>query len=80
MAPPSSGGIALVELLNILEAYPLADYGPNASRTMHLMIEAERRVYADRAEWLGDPDFVKVPVSGPDREALREQAPRVDLA
>ncbi len=64
MGPPSSGGIALVELLNILEAYPLADYGPNASRTMHLMIEAERRVYADRAEWLGDPDFVKVPVSG----------------
>jgi gamma-glutamyltranspeptidase / glutathione hydrolase len=64
MGPPSSGGIALVELLNILEAYPLADYGANASRTMHLMIEAERRVYADRAEWLGDPDFVKVPVTG----------------
>ena len=64
MGPPSSGGVALIQLLNILEPYPLADYGPNASRSMHLMIEAERRVYADRAEWLGDPDFVRVPISG----------------
>ena len=64
MPPPSSGGIALVELLNVLEGYPLADFGPGASRTMHLMIEAERRVYADRASWLGDPDFFTVPVAG----------------
>ena len=69
--PPSSGGVALVELLNILEGYPLADYGPNASRTMHLMIEAERRVYADRAEWLGDPEFFRVPRGRPHREAVR---------
>jgi gamma-glutamyltranspeptidase/glutathione hydrolase len=64
MGPPSSGGIALIELLNMLEAFPLATYGHNASRTMHLMIEAERRVYADRSEWLGDPSFTKVPISG----------------
>ena len=64
MPPPSSGGVALLQLLNILEAYPLADYGPNSSRAMHLMIEAERRVYADRSEWLGDPAFVRVPLSG----------------
>ena len=64
MAPPSSGGVALLQLLNILEAYPLAEYGHNSSRTMHLMIEAERRVYADRSEWLGDPAFVRVPVAG----------------
>lgn len=64
MPPPSSGGVGLIELLNILEPYPLAEYGPNTPRTMHLMIEAERRVYADRAEWLGDPDFIKVPVTG----------------
>jgi gamma-glutamyltranspeptidase/glutathione hydrolase len=64
MPPPSSGGIGLLELLNILEPYPLAQYGPNTVRSMHLMVEAERRVYADRAEWLGDPDFFKVPVSG----------------
>jgi gamma-glutamyltranspeptidase/glutathione hydrolase len=64
MPPPSSGGVGLLELLNILEPYPLGEYGPNTSRTMHLMIEAERRVYADRAEWLGDPEFFKVPVTG----------------
>ncbi len=64
IAPPSSGGVALLQLLNLLEAYPLAEYGHNSSRTMHLMIEAERRVYADRSEWLGDPAFVRVPVNG----------------
>jgi gamma-glutamyltranspeptidase / glutathione hydrolase len=64
MPPPSSGGVALIELLNILEAYPLATLGPNASRTIHLVTEAERRAYADRAEWLGDPDFFRVPVPG----------------
>jgi gamma-glutamyltranspeptidase/glutathione hydrolase len=64
MPPPSSGGVGLLELLNILEPFPLSQYGPNSTRTMHLMVEAERRVYADRAEWLGDPDFFKVPVMG----------------
>jgi gamma-glutamyltranspeptidase / glutathione hydrolase len=64
IAPPSSGGVALLQLLNLLETYPLAEYGLNSSRTMHLMIEAERRVYADRSEWLGDPAFVRVPVAG----------------
>lgn len=64
MPPVSSGGIALIALLNILEPYPIAQLGANASKTMHLMIEAERRVYADRSEWLGDPAFFKVPVAG----------------
>ena len=64
MPPPSSGGIALVQLLNILERFPLADYGHNSSRSVHLVAEAARRVYADRSEWLGDPDFVDVPVAG----------------
>ncbi len=64
MPPPSSGGIALVQLLNILENFPLADYGHNSSRSIHLVAEAARRVYADRSEWLGDPDFFSVPVSG----------------
>jgi gamma-glutamyltranspeptidase/glutathione hydrolase len=64
MPPPSSGGAALVELLNILEGFPLATYGQNASRTIHLMVEAERRVYADRAQWLGDPEFFPVPLPG----------------
>ncbi len=64
MPPPSSGGVALIELLNILEGFPLASYGQNASRTIHLMVEAERRVYADRSQWLGDPEFFPVPVPG----------------
>jgi gamma-glutamyltranspeptidase / glutathione hydrolase len=64
MPPPSSGGVALIELLNMLEGYPLRDFGVDSSRTIHLMVEAERRVYADRAEWLGDPAFFAVPASG----------------
>jgi gamma-glutamyltranspeptidase/glutathione hydrolase len=64
MPPPSAGGIALIQTLNILERFPLKESGPNSSTTMHLMVEAERRVYADRSAWLGDPGFFKVPVKG----------------
>jgi len=59
MPPPSSGGIALLQLLGILEHYELK---PGDPATMHLMIEAMRRVYADRAQYLGDPGFFPVPV------------------
>jgi gamma-glutamyltranspeptidase / glutathione hydrolase len=62
MAPPSSGGIALLQLLRSVESYPLGDWGWNSAQTIHLMTEAERRVYADRATYLGDPDFYRVPV------------------
>ena len=61
MAPPSSGGIALLQLLNLVEPYPIGKWGWNDSRTIHVMAEAEKLVYADRAEYLGDPDFYKVP-------------------
>jgi len=64
MSPPSSGGIALLEMLNMLEAYPLSQYGHQSSRTLHLMIESMRLAFRDRAEFLGDADFVKVPVAG----------------
>jgi gamma-glutamyltranspeptidase/glutathione hydrolase len=64
MPPPSSGGVALLEMLNILEHYDLAAMGFNSSEKYHVMIEAMRRAYADRAEFLGDPDFVRVPVAG----------------
>jgi gamma-glutamyltranspeptidase/glutathione hydrolase len=57
MPPPSSGGVALVEMLNILEGYDLKASGFGAAQTIHLMIEAMRRAYADRARHLGDPDF-----------------------
>jgi gamma-glutamyltranspeptidase/glutathione hydrolase len=61
--PPSSGGIALVELLNILEGYDLASYGSRSAESMHLSLEAFRRAFFDRAEFLGDPDFSKIPVA-----------------
>ncbi len=62
MSPPSSGGIALVQLLKSVEPYPLKKWGHNSLKTVHLMTEAERRVYADRSEYLGDPDFTKIPM------------------
>jgi len=61
MPPTSSGGIALLQLLNSVEEYPLRRWGHNSDSTVQLMVEAERRVYADRASHLGDPDFYKVP-------------------
>lgn len=61
MPPPSSGGIALLQLLKSVEPYPLHRYGFNSDSTVQLMVEAERRVYADRSKYLGDPDFYKVP-------------------
>lgn len=61
MPPTSSGGIALVQLLQSVEPYPLSKWGHNADSTIQVMVEAERRVYADRAKHLGDPDFWKVP-------------------
>lgn len=61
MPPASSGGIAVVQLMKMMENYPLADYGFHSAAAVHLMVEAERRVYADRAIHLGDSDFYNVP-------------------
>jgi gamma-glutamyltranspeptidase/glutathione hydrolase len=61
--PPSSGGIALTELLNILEGYDLAKAGNRSAASVHLTVEAFRRAYYDRAEFLGDSDFSKIPVA-----------------
>lgn len=63
MGPPSSGGIALLQLLHAVEKYPIRHWGFNQRRTVHLMTEAQRRVYADRATYLGDPDFFTVPTA-----------------
>ena len=57
MPPPSSGGVALVQILNILEGYALAEMGHNSADYLHVLTEAMRRAYADRAQYLGDPDF-----------------------
>jgi gamma-glutamyltranspeptidase/glutathione hydrolase len=62
MPPPSSGGVAIGQLFSMIKPYPLARWGAQSDSTIQVMIEAERRVYADRAKWLGDPDFVKVPL------------------
>jgi gamma-glutamyltranspeptidase/glutathione hydrolase len=61
--PPSSGGIALLEILNILEGYDLNKYGNRSAEAIHLTTEAFRRAFFDRAEFLGDPDFAKIPVA-----------------
>lgn len=74
MPPPSSGGVALAQLLHAVEPYDLDEMGFHASATVHLMGEAMRRVYADRAQWLGDSDFFDVPIDGlidPDYTAQR---------
>jgi gamma-glutamyltranspeptidase/glutathione hydrolase len=63
MPPPSSGGIALLQLLKGSESYDFNAYGHNSIRSIHLMTELERRVYADRATYLCDPDFQEVPVA-----------------
>src|SRR5262249_22242448 len=64
MPPPSSGGVHLVQILNILEGFPLREHGAGSAATLHLMIEAMKPAYADRAEYLGDPAFVQVPIAG----------------
>ncbi|WP_288063470.1 gamma-glutamyltransferase [Rodentibacter caecimuris] len=64
MPPPSSGGIHLVQLFNMLENYPLDEFGANSAKTIHYLAESMKLAYADRSEYLGDPDFVKIPVSG----------------
>ena len=63
MAPPSSGGVAMVEMLNILEGFDLKAAGHNSPRYIHLLTESMRRAFLDRARFLGDPDFVQMPLA-----------------
>jgi gamma-glutamyltranspeptidase/glutathione hydrolase len=76
MPPPSSGGVALVEMLNILEGYDLRAMGHMSTAYVHHLVEAMRRAYRDRARWLADPDFADVPIarltSKPYAEQLRK--------
>ncbi len=74
MRPPSSGGVAVAQLLNAVEPYDIEAMGYGASQTVHLMGEVMRRVYSDRAEWLGDADFVDVPTDAlTDKEYMRRR-------
>ena len=72
--PPSSGGAVLVEALNVLEGFDLASQAPGSPEETHLVVEAMKLAFADRAAWLGDPDFVEVPVA---RLTSKEYATRL---
>ena len=78
MSPPSSGGIAIVEMLNLLEPFDLREYGYGSSRNTHLLAEVMRRAFADRARYVGDPDFnPQLPV---DRLISKEYANQIRRA
>lgn len=80
-SPPSAGGITIVEMLNILENFDLAKNPRFSPQTLHLMLEAMRRAYRDRARYLGDPDFVSVPVDMlTSKSYARELAAGISLA
>jgi gamma-glutamyltranspeptidase/glutathione hydrolase len=64
MPPPSSGGVLLIEMLNVLEGFELGRLGARSDATLHLLVETMKRAYADRAEHLGDPEFVQTPDAG----------------
>lgn len=63
MPPPSSGGVHIIEMLNVLQQFPINKLGHNTAQTIHLMAETMKYAYSDRSEYLGDPDFYKVPVT-----------------
>jgi gamma-glutamyltranspeptidase/glutathione hydrolase len=71
--PPSSGGVHIIELLNMLEGFPLKRLGADSAATIHILTEAMKLAYADRAEYLGDPDQVKIPVGGLISKAYAEK-------
>jgi gamma-glutamyltranspeptidase/glutathione hydrolase len=78
MAPPSSGGVALKQLLGMVSDQDITTMGHNSVKTIHYIAEAEKRVYADRAEYLGDPSFVDVPVNQlTDARYLRRRAAEI---
>lgn len=80
MGPPSSGGVALLQMLNMLERFELAEIGFGGSDYVHLLTEVMRRAYADRSRWLGDPDHFEVPVAGLiGREYADKLAATIDL-
>ena len=62
MSPPSSGGICMAQILKTTANYPIAVYGHNTTKTIQVLVETQRRAYADRSHYLGDPDFINIPV------------------
>ncbi len=74
--PPSSGGVIICEILNVLEGYPLSYLGYGSAETVHVMVEAMRHAYVDRNAALGDPDFVDNPVTKLLDKAYAAEDPR----
>ncbi|MEL6213359.1 MAG: gamma-glutamyltransferase, partial [Pseudomonadota bacterium] len=80
MPPPSSGGVHVIQMLNILEGYELKPLGHNSADYIHRLVEAMRRAYADRSEYLGDPDFFDVPIEAlTDRDYAATLRAQIDL-
>jgi len=80
MPPPSSGGVHIIEMLNLLEPYDLSSFGQNSPKSLHLLAESMRIAFADRAKYLGDPEFVKVPTSGLiSKKYARSLAPQINI-
>ncbi|WP_050627951.1 gamma-glutamyltransferase [Bradyrhizobium viridifuturi] len=81
MPQPSSGGVVLLEILNILEGFPMSDMKQGSAASLHVMIEAMKRAYADRARYLGDPAFVEAPTQLlVDKDYAARQRATIDLA
>jgi len=81
MPPPSSGGVCLAQIMKVVEQFPLSEYGFHSSTSIQLVTEAERRAYANRAHYLGDPDFIKVPLEFLIGDSLiRAMANEIDLS
>ena len=76
MPPPTSGGIAVLEMLNILEHYDNKASGQSSADTLHRIIEAQKLAFADRGEYVADPDFVRQPTADADLEAVRRSPAR----
>ena len=81
MGPPSSGGVAVLEILGDLQRFPSSQFKPGTVSDAHLFAEASRLAYADRSKYLGDPAFVDVPVAGLiDRDYIASRAALIDPA
>lgn len=77
--PPSSGGTVLVTMLNVVEQFPLQQFGRYSAKTLHVMTEAQRRAYADRARFIGDPGFTEIPSHLTTKEHAKQLAATIDL-
>ncbi len=80
MPPPSSGGVHLIQLLNMMSNFPIKKSGANTAYSTHIKVEAMKYVYADRSQYLGDPDFVNVPVKAlTDKDYAEKLADKIDI-